>query len=166
MKPRIVLALVVLFLTAAFVACQRQARDSSDQASPTPDGTSPTPQQATQQKVFPLGLRGDLEVPDPGDPDGLGSGVITLDLEKNQVCFEIQVRGIAAPSAAHIHVGKKGVAGDIVVTLDPPPTSGISKGCIDTPIDLIQKILATPSDYYVNVHNSEFPNGALRAQLA
>ena len=31
---------------------------------------------------------------------------------------------------------------------------------------LAQEILSSPEDYYVNVHNAEYPGGALRGQLA
>ena len=31
--------------------------------------------------------------------------------------------------------------------------------------DLLKKIIATPGDYYVNVHNNEFKGGAIRGQL-
>ncbi len=30
----------------------------------------------------------------------------------------------------------------------------------------VAEILANPSAYYVNVHNAEFPSGAIRGQLA
>ena len=109
-------------------------------------------------------LTGADEAPSPGDPDGTGSVTLTLDQEQAEVCFELTVAGIAPATAAHIHKGPAGVAGPIVVGLTPP-TSGSASGCVGLDPAQIADILRHPGDYYVNVHNLPFPNGALRGQL-
>lgn len=110
-------------------------------------------------------LTGAAEVPGPGDADGGGSAVITLNQGQNEVCFELTVTNIAPATLAHIHSGSPTVAGPVVVTLTPP-TEGSSKGCVSAGADLIKKIRRNPGDYYVNVHNADFPNGAVRGQLS
>jgi hypothetical protein len=82
------------------------------------------------------------------------------------VCFSLAVTGITPATAAHIHVAPAGVPGPVVVTL-APPTSGSSSGCVSgVDADLIKAIRQHPELYYVNVHNVEFPGGALRGQLS
>lgn len=109
-------------------------------------------------------MSGAEEVPGPGDPDGTGFAVISLNQGQAQVCFELTVSNIAPATAAHIHVGPAGVAGPVVVPLSPP-TSGSSSGCLSADPDLIKDIRKNPSNYYVNVHNAEYPAGAVRGQL-
>ncbi|MBI2861424.1 MAG: CHRD domain-containing protein, partial [Chloroflexi bacterium] len=48
-----------------------------------------------------------------------------------------------------------------------PPTTGSFSGCAEG-VDpaLIQAIITSPENYYVNVHNAEFPAGAVRGQLS
>jgi len=112
-------------------------------------------------------LTGAAEVPGPGDPDGSGTAMIRLSLEESEVCFDLTASNIGPATAAHIHEGAEGVAGDVVVPLDPAPAEGSSSGCIsDVDNTLIQNIIENPELYYVNVHNEEFPDGAIRGQLA
>jgi aldose sugar dehydrogenase len=113
-------------------------------------------------------LTGAAEVPGPGDADASGQSNVFLNQEARQVCFSIIVSDIALPAtAAHIHVGKAGVAGAVVVPLAPPDESGVSTGCVsDVDPALIQAIIAKPANYYVNVHTTDFPSGALRGQLS
>ena len=109
-------------------------------------------------------LTGAAEVPGPGDPDGTGSARLTLNPGLGQICFALEVSGIAPATGAHIHVGSATEAGDVVVRL-VPPTSGTSSGCLEVERELVLAIIRNPENYYVNVHNADFPAGALRGQL-
>jgi hypothetical protein len=113
-------------------------------------------------------MSGDQEVPGPGDPDGSGTAHITLNQGLGEVCWDITVSGITLPAtAAHIHVGEAGVAGGIVVTLSPPDETGTASGCAtDVDRSLIKDIRKNPSGYYVNVHTTDYPAGAIRGQLS
>jgi CHRD domain-containing protein len=43
---------------------------------------------------------------------------------------------------------------------------GSSNACATVAMALIKAILLHPEDYYVNVHNIDFPAGAVRGQLS
>ncbi len=115
-------------------------------------------------------LSGKNEVPGPGDPDGTGTANVSITRPATgtgQICFQITVSGITLPAAAaHIHMGAAGVAGPVVVPFSAPDAQGKASGCVSG-VDpaLIQSILTNPAGFYVNVHTSDFPNGALRGQL-
>ncbi|MBZ0299976.1 MAG: CHRD domain-containing protein [Anaerolineae bacterium] len=109
-------------------------------------------------------LTGPAEVP-PGDPDGSGTAVITLNQGRGEVCFELTVNHISPATAAHIHIAPAGVPGPVVVPLIAP-TSGSSSGCVSADPALIKAIRQHPDNYYVNVHNADYPPGAVRGQLS
>jgi hypothetical protein len=119
-------------------------------------------------RKFTTELTGAAEVPGPGDPDGSGSATLRLNPGLEQVCWQIAVSDVEPITAAHIHVGASDVAGPVVVPLFPPlpDAEGSSSGCISADRELILDILRNPENYYVNVHNAEFPAGALRGQLS
>jgi CHRD domain len=116
-------------------------------------------------------LNGAAEVPGPGDPDGRGRAFVRL--AGGKACFALQWSGISAPTAAHIHEGKAGVAGDIVVPFFQPglgaatlpDTLSAVAGCVAVDRDLARKIAAKPRDFYVNIHTTDFAPGAIRGQL-
>jgi hypothetical protein len=64
--------------------------------------------------------------PGPGNPNGRGE--VEVNVYKAKVCYELEVEGIKAATAAHIHRGGPSVAGPIVVELKAP-TDGSSEGC-------------------------------------
>jgi CHRD domain len=105
-------------------------------------------------------------VPGPGDKDGSGHAVVKV--YKAKVCYGLAVQRIKPAMAAHIHKGRAGVAGPVVVPTDgssfkpPRPTSS---GCEAIPLALSKKLRQNPSQYYVNVHNKPYPDGAIRGQL-
>lgn len=112
-----------------------------------------------------VALTGGAEAPTPGDTNGSGTATLRINPGQQQVCYELSVTGIAAATGAHIHKAPVGAAGPVVVGLTAP-TSGSSKGCAEVARQLALDILKTPADYYVNVHNAEFPGGAVRGQLS
>lgn len=116
-------------------------------------------------RPFSTPLTGAEEAPGPGDPDGTGEVVMTLNHGQGEICFQLTVQNIAPATAAHIHRAPFGVAGPVVVGL-APPTSGFSSGCVSVDRDLIKEIIQNPEDFYVNVHNAAFPAGAVRGQLS
>lgn len=110
-------------------------------------------------------LSGAEEVPGPGDPDGGGTAHITLNPGQRTVCWELTAVDIVPATAAHIHVAPAGLSGPVAVPLSPP-SDGSSSGCAEVSRDLVRDILRNPAEYYVNVHNPEYPAGALRGQLS
>lgn len=104
-------------------------------------------------------LTGKAETP-KGDPDGSGSAEIKFTGTK--VCWEIKVAKVGTIVAAHIHKGKAGIAGPVVI---PFGKTYKSKGCTTSTAALVAAIQKNPGAYYVNVHNAKYPGGALRGQL-
>jgi hypothetical protein len=104
-----------------------------------------------------------------GDPDGTGTADIDVNVGQQRVCWRITVNNIAAPTRGHIHKGPAGGAGGIVVPFFEASNVDLD-GCTSTtqPVDrrLLMDIVQHPQDYYVNVHNADFPAGAIRGQLA
>lgn len=102
-----------------------------------------------------------------GDPDGSGQGTITIDSETNQVSWEISYSNIDEPTAMHIHQGAAGESGGVAVALTVEKDSaGNLVGLTNAPAEVVQAILASPSAYYVNIHNAEYRGGAIRGQLS
>jgi len=113
-------------------------------------------------------MTGANEFPGPGDPDGAGRVTLTLNQGRGKVCWNIKVENITLPAtAAHIHPGVAGTANPPVVDLGAPGADGTSVGCT-TGVSkaLIKDIRQHPANYYVNVHTTDYPGGAIRGQLA
>ena len=112
-------------------------------------------------------MGGAEEVPNPGDPDGMGTSTVTLDTDSGQASFTINVSNITLPAAAaHIHEGARGVAGGVVVPLTAPDANGTATGSAAVDAALMQRMMDNPAGFYVNVHTTDFPAGAVRGQLA
>jgi hypothetical protein len=111
-------------------------------------------------------LDGEQEV-SAGDPDGQGIAMVRASGRK--IRYTVAWAGIGQPTMAHIHAGATGVAGPVVVPLFTSPVpgnifavSGLIRGVNKS---LVRTIRHAPRGYYVNVHTTEFPGGAIRGQL-
>lgn len=107
-----------------------------------------------------------------GDKNGSGSAVVFgIDGDPNTLCYSLIVKKIRPAVAAHIHEGQPGENGPVVANL-AAPADKTAGDCLtdgeegkflgDT---TAAEILANPEDYYINVHNEQFPGGAIRGQL-
>ena len=114
-----------------------------------------------------VNLTGAEEVPGPGDTDASGTSTVYLRTNTNEVCVDISIDGgmVLPATAAHIHQAPRGEAGPPVVPLTAPNENGLSSTCVVVDAALMQEMVNNPGNFYVNVHNEEFPEGAVRGQL-
>jgi hypothetical protein len=120
--------------------------------------------------IFAVALSGAAEKPNPGDPDGIGTTLVVVDRGSNVICYDfVKTTGITLPAAAaHIHNAGPDAAGPVVVPFqNAPDAQGMGRGCLtNVPADIVNGLLTTPGNYYVNVHTSDFQAGAIRGQLS
>ena len=99
-------------------------------------------------------------VPGGGDMDGYARAEISVSDNLDRICWEIdEVRNVT-PTAAHIHQGVKGATGGPVLELKAE--DGMWTGCSEGTEALQNGIEAMPSNYYVQIHSAQYPNGAIR----
>ena len=96
-------------------------------------------------------------------------GTFKVEFRNGRACYTMSVRGLGAkPIAAHIHKGKAGVNGPIVIDLKPSfkgTSPRVSKKCVTAKATVVSAIRRNPSGYYANVHTPKNPGGAARGQL-
>jgi hypothetical protein len=119
-------------------------------------------------EIFSASLLGANEVGNPGDANGFGSALISIDHDTNTVNYSLTFANLSTVTAAHIHAGPAGVNGPVKVNFTfPSGTAGagaFSGSVVDADAEFITAL--TASNFYVNIHTNEFPGGALRGQLA
>lgn len=120
--------------------------------------------------VFVADLRGDTEVPGPGD-DG-GSGRVEIESAvAGEWCFDMEATGLSSDvTDSHIHFGPAGKSGDVVIPIgEPTATEGDTDTwddvCVTVADDLIAEIIDAPDAFYANIHTADFGGGAIRGQL-
>jgi len=113
-------------------------------------------------------LKGNEEVAG-GDSNGRGEAFVAVKKpSKRKLCYLLSWEKIEPPAAAHIHKGAPGADGPIKVTLFEDPdglTASTAEGCVKVSEKIAKQLRKTPERFYVNIHNIEFPAGAIRGQL-
>lgn len=105
------------------------------------------------------------EVP-PTDHPAAGLAGIFPGNDASTVCYDYFGIPVEDFAAAHIHKAAEGTDGPAVVPLNYAPTEEGLLGCsfgVDAAV--LADVLANPGDYYVNIHTTSLPDGAIRGQL-
>jgi CHRD domain len=126
--------------------------------------TGPSAAKSTRPaRIYRLALAGKAETP-PGAPNGRGVAVIAIH-GSSTVCWRFaHLHGFTNATFAHLHIGAAGKSGNIVVPLSTGPALH-HQGCVPVNPVLIKAIEHNPRGYYVNIHSTKYPGGAVRAQL-
>lgn len=114
-----------------------------------------------------------------GDANGKGEAyVFGIDGDPTTLCYsltveKIQLVPVGTGMAAHIHEGLRDSNGPVVAAL-AGPEDGNAADCLTEgeagkfptgEAGIVQRILNNPEQFYINVHNPDFPAGAIRGQL-
>jgi CHRD domain len=164
-RRRMLAAATALLLIGSASACTQEA--PTEMTVELPLVAAYSAHTGTPGRSFALDMSQELSTTVTGDPDGVGTALLTLNAGQQTVCWSTTASGIALPAtASHIHHAPAGLSGPIVLPLSPPGANGQASGCAqNVDRDLIVDIFTNPGAYYVNVHTSEFPPGAIRSQM-
>jgi len=206
---KVLAVLCSLALGCASVGAWAQVNDNGGTAPPATDtgAAPPTDDTATPGQepapaddptvidnvasVLATNLSGAEEVP-PRDTNATGSILLQLSEDGSSIQYRLSVQGLDNVVAAHLHLGRPGENGPIVVTLYGPenPGGGAANGVLaegtitdanlegplaGTPLAVLVELLRGGS-IYVNVHTNDgedppdtgpgdFPAGEIRGQV-
>jgi hypothetical protein len=112
---------------------------------------------------------GSQEVGTVGDADGVANVQVVLIPSQNRACLIALARNLTLPATlVHIHSGVAGTNGPVAIdftsVVRQNATAGVINGCVENPN--VTAVAQAPANFYVNIHTSDFPKGAVRGQLA
>ena len=104
------------------------------------------------------------EVPAPKGVPAAATGTFTGKLVGTKLTWKLTFSGLSGPAlAAHIHMGKAGKAGNVIVPLCPPGCKSGKSGTTTVKKDVRDAIEHGLT--YVNVHTAKNPGGEIRGQV-
>jgi hypothetical protein len=128
-----------------------------------------SPMYDAQNSHFTVPLSG-AEIPGRGDADGQGMAKLDFDRQKQTACLDItwsRLRGDV--TALHLHTGARGSEGTVWIGFfndqHLPGAQHTFSNCVHSSPDQTNAVINNPAGYYLNVHSTEFPDGAIRGQL-
>lgn len=106
------------------------------------------------------------------DMDGTGTAHVTVNVGQGRVCWNLtDLANLDTITASHIHQAPSTAAGPIRISFfhfgEPFDDEGCTTGSAQFPFDQarLRDVLQNPQNYYVNIHTTAFPPGAIRGQL-
>ena len=133
-------------------------------SSPTTLPSESAPPPLAGGRAYTVALSGDIDSGGRGDPDGSGQARVSLHSGKNLMCVALTTSGIAPVTSVHLHEVSPTAPDPVVAT--PPPDSSGSPSCVPLDPHVLRTVRKNPNGYYLEVHNAEFPDGALRGYLS
>jgi hypothetical protein len=115
----------------------------------------------------------DHQVVGGGDPNMFGEATIDVNAGRGQVCYWLRVfiypgSGDWPPTSTAIYKAPPGQNGPLVVDLNPPwgpKSQDTISGCVSIDKQLAHDISRRPREYYLQLADESYPDGAARAQL-
>jgi len=117
--------------------------------------------------TYTITISGPQVVPGPGHPTATGAGFFTFDPATGiGSLLSGGFGGLSTPvTGMHIHEGYPGLTGPIVHTLTPALDGSGTAGTFSWSGTLSDLVRLNSGGYYVQVHTSGLPDGAIRGQL-
>ncbi|WP_404451963.1 CHRD domain-containing protein [Virgibacillus necropolis] len=130
-------------------------------------------------QLFVAKLRGSEEVP-PVRTNADGFVKFKVRRDEKEIRYQLTVNNLANFIQAHIHIGRRGVNGPVVVFLFGPadPDISVKNGVVEgiiTEKDLVGPLkgrslstlldLMKDGETYVNAHTAQNPDGEIRGQI-
>jgi hypothetical protein len=100
-------------------------------------------------------------VPNGGDPAASGTFTASVGDGASRICYRLETQSLDNQTIAHIHEGASGEPGRPLINLQIGANS-----CTSVSGSTMSAILNDPAAFYVDVLSSDFPEGAVRGQLA
>ncbi len=102
------------------------------------------------------------QVVDPVETDASGEATLTLNEDLTTLSYTLTITDIEEVTAAHIHLGARGVSGDVIFPIADSSFETTS-GEIELDEEQLDHLLSR--EYYFMVHTSQNPGGEIRGQI-
>ena len=157
----------VLFSLAAVVltsaGCGNAKSAATTAPPPTTATTATTATEPAQQPVTSATYRVTLAGFKGGAPNGSGLAVISINASSSELCWRFsRLKNVTAPTVARLYQSFPGASGRNGYHLGGAYKSS---GCVALPSDVLGLIEARAQVFYVNIHDAQFPGGAVRGPL-
>ena len=148
-------------------------RGGGHEPSPPPSGSPDEPRSDRSYRKgtvsFPLS---GAQVPGGGDPGGRARATLRLDPEMELACLTAHWEGMAGDvTGLHVHRAPAGETGPHhIEILNDERLAGAQNQvqfCVhpEGSAEALQEVVDDPGGFYLNVHSTVYPNGAIRGQL-
>lgn len=180
MRPRFVVmaAVLVAWTSMGAVAVAHGGgggghESGGHQPSPPPAGPPghSGPDRAHHRRTVSFPLSG-AQVPEGGDPDGRANATLRLDPEMELVCLTANWYGLAGNvTGLHVHRAPEGETGPHHIELLNDENLAGARNQVEFCVHpegsagALQEVVDDPDGFYLNVHSTAFPKGAIRGQL-